>query len=278
MSKITKIIHTGDIHIMNLRRQEEYVEQFNKFFSMVDDLIAKDGDSESFRIVVCGDIFHNKLDISGEAYTIAHWFLSELGKRCKTIVICGNHDVNMANLSRIDPITTLFNMSNLDNVVYLDKELNYESGCLCDENVIWCLFSSFDNFNRPNIEEISIEHPDKSLIGLFHGEIKGSKTDAGYQSENGLNADHFSGLDCCLCGHIHKRQILNAKGTKVIYSGSMIQKDHGENISGHGFGVWNVEDKTYEKYDIENTDYGFYTFSITDEEDIDNDKEKLLNL
>ena len=61
--------------------------------------------------------------------------------------------MNMKNLSRLDPISAIFSMSKFDNAIYLDKELGYESGYLVDENVTWCLYSTFDNFARPNIEE-----------------------------------------------------------------------------------------------------------------------------
>ena len=64
----------------------------------------------------------------------------------------------------------------------------------------------------------------------------------------------------------------------MVYCGSLIQQDHGENISGHGFIKINIEDLDYEEIDIPNDEHGFYTFEINSEEDIDNDIENVLNI
>jgi hypothetical protein len=39
-----------------------------------------------------------------------------------------------------------------------------------------------------------------------------------------------------------------------------------------------VEEKTWEPFDLDRGEYGYYKFVITDIEDIENDNEKLLNL
>lgn len=274
---ITKIIACADIHIRNLRRQNEYQKCLKKFVEKCKEITEKNG-AENTRIVIAGDLLHNKLDISGEGYLLASWFLRQLDKIASTIVIAGNHDMNMSNLNRLDPISTIFGMCKFDRVFYLDKELSYESGCLEDENIMWCLYSAFDNFAKPNIEEYRINYPDKTFVGLFHGDIKSAKTDAGYQSENGIDPSYFGDLDFAICGHIHKRQEIKTDGIPLVYSGSLIQQDHGENTTKHGFVVWDVEERTFEEYDLPNEEYGFYTFSIDNIEDIDNNEERILNL
>lgn len=273
---IKKIIYCADIHIRNFKRIDEYQEQLQKFVDECKEYQSKYKEDE-VRIVIAGDLLHNKLDISGEGYVLASWFLKQLDNISKTIVIGGNHDVNMGNLSRIDPLTAIFSMCNFKQTYYLDKELNYESGCMIDDNVVWCLFSTFNNFARPNIEETRIENPDKTFIGLFHGEIKSVKTDAGYTSEHGLEASHFDGLDFCICGHIHKRQKISYNGIPLVYAGSLIQQDHGENISGHGYIILDADSLTYEEKNLPNPNRGFFTFSINSEEDIDNDIEQIIN-
>lgn len=274
---ITKIIACADIHIRNLRRQEEYHEILKKFIDQCREITDENG-AENTRIVVAGDLLHNKLDISGEGYVLASWFLRELDKITTTIVIAGNHDMNMMNLNRVDPISTIFSMCDFKQVWYLDRELGYESGVKNDENIVWCLYSAFDSFARPNIEEYRISHPDQTFVGLFHGDIKSAKTDAGYQSENGIDPSYFGDLDFAILGHIHKRQVIKADGVPLVYCGSLIQQDHGENRSGHGFIVWDVENRTYEEHDIPNEDYGFYTYSIDGIDDIDKNEERILNL
>ena len=272
---VTKIISCADIHIRNYKRLEEYREQLKKFIDECK-MIAEENGAENTRIVVAGDLLHNKLDISGEGYVMASQFIKALDGICKTIIIGGNHDMNMSNLSRLDPVSAIFDMCDFEQTYFLDNELNYESGCVVDDNIVWCLYSSFDNFSKPNIDEYRINHPDNTFIGLFHGELKSAKTDAGYATENGLDVSYFSNVDFCICGHIHKRQKINFNGTTALYIGSLIQQDHGENINNHGFVVIDVETLTYSEHNIKN-DRGFYTFTITSESDIDEDKEELIN-
>lgn len=274
---IKYIIACADIHIRNLRRQEEYKVQLKKFIADCEGMARKYG-ADAIRIVVAGDILHNKLDISGEGYTIAAWFLRKLDDIAKTIVIAGNHDMNMSNVSRMDPLSAIFTIYNFKQTLYLDKELGYESGCVADDNVVWCLYSTFDNFARPNIEEFKISNPDATFVGLFHGEIKNAKTDTGYVAENGYEPSFFDGIDFGILGHIHKRQCIENNGVPLVYCGSLIQQNHGENISSHGYTIWDVEKQNYKEIDIPNEDYGFFTFSISSIEDIDEDKEEIVNL
>jgi len=66
------------------------------------------------------------------------------------------------------------------------------------------------------------------------------------------------------------------KKVPVVMVGSLLQQDFGESIGNHGFLLWDVENLTFEEVDL-NNDYGFYTFSINGVDEIDEDKEKLLN-
>lgn len=274
---IKKIICASDIHIRNLRRLDETSDILQKFIDECKN-IASEYEKDEVRIVLAGDIFQSKIEVSNESITIAGWFLRELNKIAKTLVLAGNHDLLLNNTSRLDSLTPIFSMSNFSDCHYIDKELNYLSGCLVDENIVWCLFSSFDNFNRPDIDGMRKEHPDKTFIGLFHGDINGAKTDIGRVSENGLDANFFDGIDFGILGHIHKRQCIKKNGVQLVYCGSLIQQDYGENISGHGYILWDVMNKTYTEHDIENDEYGYYQFLISNIDDIENDKEEFINL
>lgn len=274
---IKKIIACADVHIRNLRRQSEYQEQLKKFIQECKDIVDQYGEDE-VRIVIAGDLLHNKLDISGEGYALASWFLKKLDSIAKTYVIAGNHDMNMENVQRMDPLSAIFRMCTFKQTYYLDKELDYESGCLHDDNVVWCLYSSFDKLSRPNIADMKINYPDCTFVALFHGVVNGAKTDVGHAFENGSDVSLFDDIDFGILGHIHKRQCIKNNGVPLVYCGSLIQKDHGENLSGHGYILWDVEEQEYEAIDIPNENFGFYTFKINDIEDIENDKEEIINL
>jgi hypothetical protein len=49
----------------------------------------------------------------------------------------------------------------------------------------------------------------------------------------------------------------------VVYSGSMIQQNHGELPSGHGYVLWDLENRTHQHYDVHN-EYGYYTVTVRD--------------
>ena len=271
------IISISDIHVRNFKRMEETSEMLEKCVEFCKDFSSQ-YNSEDIRIVIAGDVFDQKISASNESKVLVSWFLRELNKIAKTIVICGNHDYLMNNASRLCSLTPVFSMSNFENCSYLDMDLGYASGCVIDDNIVWCLFSTFEDFNRPEIDLLRIEHPDKTFIGLIHADINGAKTDVGRVTEKGLNADYFKGLDFVIAGHIHKRQEIKQNGVKIVYCGSLMQNNMGENLSGHGGVIWDVENKSYETFDLDRGDYGFYKFIIENENDIENDCEKILNL
>lgn len=272
---IKKIIQIADVHIRNLRDIDRISKHLEIFIEECKKIVLE---PEETRIVICGDLLQSKIDISNECQLVTSWFLKELNRICKTYVICGNHDTILNNLSRVDSITPIFSMCNFENCVYLDKDLNYESGFYVDDDVVFVLFSSFSDFSKPNIDEIRENHPNKTLIGLIHADVIGSTTDIGKMTENGLSVDYFNGLDFVLAGHIHKRQELKKNGVKVVYAGSLIQQDFGENITGHGYVLWDVPSKSYESFDLNETPHGLYKISIKDIDDIDNNTEKFVNI
>jgi DNA repair exonuclease SbcCD nuclease subunit len=268
------IISIGDVHIRNIKRLEETSETLERFVGFCK-IFMGSRNPEEVRIVIAGDIFDQKINVSNESKILVSWFLRELNKIAKTLVICGNHDYLMNNASRVCSLTPVFSMSNFENCHYLDMDMGYASGCIVDENVVWCLFSTFEDFNRPEIDLLRAEHPDKTFVGLIHADINGAKTDVGRVTEKGLDADYFQGLDFVIAGHIHKRQEIKKNGVKIVYCGSLMQNNMGENLSGHGGVIWDVEGKEYETFDLDRGEYGFYKFVIENEDDIDNDSEKM---
>ena len=279
---ITKIITCSDIHIPSLKGIDELKETLNIFIEKCKKIVKDEDDATNVRIVVLGDIFHNKLAITNESILCAHWFFSELDKVCKTYVIIGNHDFLMDNMGRIDSLSPLFEIGSYNQVYFLDKELNCQSGIYEDDNVAWCLYSSFSGFNTPDIAVHKEMNKDKEFVyvGLIHGDVNGAITTTNRVTENGLDPGVFEGCDFVAAGHIHKRQEIKKNGVRIVYCSSIRQRDMGESINGHGFVVWDtadIEDIEYKYVDIPNPNGGFYKFVVNDISDIQNDKEELLN-
>lgn len=271
---IRKIIHTADIHVPKLKRLQEYSDQLSRFVSKCEE-IASHYQKNEVRIVISGDLFESKNAINNELIVFASAFLRQLQKIATVIVISGNHDLVLSNLDRVDTMTALFNTAAFENCKFLDSMLGYESGCVVDDNVVWAVYSIYDNYARPSIAEAN-QNKDKRVVGLYHGMIVGAKLDNGFVADSGADGDLFEDCDCVMAGHIHKHQTLKRRNVEIVYPSSLIQQTFGETVSQHGFEVWDVETLSHEFVELE-SDYGLYDMEIQSFDDVDNDKEKLIN-
>jgi DNA repair exonuclease SbcCD nuclease subunit len=270
------IIHCGDIHIRNFLRRDEYSDQLVKFIEKCKE-ITTPYNKEECRILVCGDLVHQKNTVSNELFTFTNAFIKELEKVCKVVVIAGNHDLMVDNRSRQDTISTIFETGNFSNTFFFDSLLSYESGYIIDDNITWVLYSIYDDFKSPDISEAKKEHPDNKVIGLFHGSIVGSSLFNGTIIEHGVNGKIFEDCEVVMAADIHKRQVVKAGDVDIVYPGSLIQQDYGETITQHGFCVWDVDTLEHKFVDLE-SDYGYYDIRIASENDVDDDVEQLINL
>jgi len=269
---VKKIIHLADVHIRTMRMHDEYKEVFVTLIKQVTELV-KDFERDEIRIVIAGDLVHQKIVISNEQLMLGTWFLRKLEEIAPVILIAGNHDLLENNKDRMDSITPM--------VQFLpDANINYfkESKCYLDDNIVWCVYSIFEENERPNIEAARLEFgDDKKYIGLFHAPVINAKTDIGYDIDHGAGLDIFEGCDMVMLGDIHKRQSFIHKGINIAYPSSLIQQNFGENITKHGFLYWDVDSKTFTEHDVDNR-FLYYQFKIKSIEDIDNGNEIITNL
>ena len=275
---IKRIIQIADVHIPNSTTTDKPFLDMLKQLAGEIMLETKGFKKEEVRIVIVGDVFEKKIKADNESKDLFHEFLNYINAIAKTIIVAGNHDMLENNQDRMDSISPTFSIKGVyPNIVYADKVLNYKSGYIKDDNVIWVLYSMFDKFAKPNLDKLKDENPDCKLIGLYHGDIAGAVTDIGRMSEKGINTDDFKECDCVMAGHIHKYQTIKKNGVPIVYAGSVFQKDSGENTTGHGFVIWDIETMKYSLHEVKNL-YKTYKFEISSYEDVENDEEKLLNL
>lgn len=270
---VKRIIHCADIHIRTFRMHDVYGEVFKQFLKEIRELV-KDYKREEVRIVIVGDLVHQKITISNELLTLGTWFLKKLEKVAPVRIVAGNHDFIENNKDRLDSITPMVTLLN-------DLDIQYykgESDCFLDDNVVWCNYSIFDDEKRPDIEGARAKYgPDKHYIGLYHAPLVGASTDIGYEFDHGMTLQHFEGCDMVMLGDIHKRQSWVYKGIPIAYPSSLIQQNFGETVNNHGYLWWDLPTKTFEEHNIE-TNYGFYQFKIKSLEDLENNAEKITNL
>lgn len=269
---VKRVCHLADIHIRTFRLHDEYKDVFKTLLKDLRELLSE-YQRDEIRIVIAGDLVHQKIVISNEQLILGTWFIRKLEEIAPVIIIAGNHDLLENNKDRMDSITPM--------VQFLgDKEINYfkESKCYMDNNIVWCVYSIFEENQRPNIEGARAEFgDDKIYIGLFHAPIINAKTDIGYEIDHGAELDVFEGCDIVMLGDIHKRQFFNHKGVQIAYPSSLIQQNFGENVTKHGFLLWDMETKTFTEHDVENK-HPFYQFKIKSLEDLETGEEKITNL
>ena len=246
---VEKILHVADVHIRNYKRHKEYKQVFRKLYKEAKKL------PKNSLIYVAGDIVHTKTDISPELVQIVSEFLNKLANIRPTVVIAGNHDANLNNPSRLDALSPI-----IDNLANPNLHYLRDSGIYRIADVDFVVYSILDN---PEKWPSAKESDSKNRIGLFHGAVNNSKTDAGYtvRDEN-LPLKTFDGCHMVMLGDIHKFQYLN-KGETIAYAGSLIQQNFGETFENHGYVIWDIKSRKSEFFNIHN-DYGYYTLRVKD--------------
>jgi DNA repair exonuclease SbcCD ATPase subunit/DNA repair exonuclease SbcCD nuclease subunit len=260
-SKIDNVIQVSDIHIRLTKRHEEYTSVFDRFYTVLDKIKK----NTNLVCVITGDVFHNKSDLSPECVKIGSDFLKNCADRVPTILIAGNHDATLANKSRLDCLTPIVDALQHPNLYYLKQSEVFRY-----ENILFNHFSVFDECDKyikydsiPDKHKLSTDHH----VALFHGPVNDAVTDVGYTVSNRtIMNDLFDGHHIAMLGDIHKHQILqeyNEDENKpvIVYAGSMIQQNHGEELKGHGFLLWDLKRRLFKHYELPN-DYGFYTIEI----------------
>ena len=255
-----KAIQVADIQIRLTKRQDEYREVFNRFYDDLEKI------TEPAIVIVAGDVFHNKTDLSPESVKLCKDFLVNVADRLTTILISGNHDANLANKSRLDSLTPVVEAIKHPNLHYLRDSGLYAIGDV--------LFNNMGIFDQPEKYIKGVNIPDvyknkyTHIVGLYHGTVDAAVNDLGYVITNKeVTCDFFDGHHIVMLGDIHKAQDLqgfsdgNPIKPIIRYCGSMIQQNHGEVFDGHGYTIWDLNSKEYEHVNLQN-DFGYYTIDI----------------
>jgi len=221
-----RIAHISDTHIRNYERQDQYKESFKDLYR----ILRKE---KPDYIVHCGDIAHKKTVISPEFVELCSDFFRNLESIAPTYIILGNHDGNLRNSDRQDALSPIVDALSLKDLYLLKNS----GECVLDDVLTLNVMSIFDeeNWMKPT-------DPSKINIALYHGGIRGSQTDIGWDIKVDHDVNVFDGFDFAFLGDIHKsNQVLDVEG-RVRYPGSTIQQDHGETPD-KGFLIWDIEDR-----------------------------------
>jgi DNA repair exonuclease SbcCD ATPase subunit len=300
---IQYIIQIADLHIRSGNTEKSRFDEYQIVFNrIIEDLKSFQFIKKSI-IIISGDLFHNKLKIESPGLKLSLEFINNLSKLTSTYIIRGNHDYLQAFPDEPDLINSLLSIE-IPNVVYLNKTEYYKINNLGIGlvSIQDALFSGNTSGITQDLPPFPVPDPKMQYnIALFHGPVTKAKLPNG-QEINELHSyplEWFKEYDYILLGDIHLQQINNAKeidynmnfnfkNSQIInsyaiqkntwgYPGSTIQQDFGENLLGHGFLIWNLENKIVNCYHT-NNDYGFITLKFLDQEWLIQIKNKWLPL
>jgi DNA repair exonuclease SbcCD ATPase subunit/DNA repair exonuclease SbcCD nuclease subunit len=226
-----RIAHLADIQVRAHSRHEEFEESFLHLYRSLEE-------KKPDRIVLAGDIVHNKTNISPELVDVVARFFRNLCQIAPVDLILGNHDLAMKNQERLDALTPIVR-------ALADKRLFfYRSSQLMkvDNNFQYVIMSCLDDEKTWNsVREAALLYPDRVSIALWHGTINGIDLDNGTKLESKHGLELFKGLDYAMLGDIHKTQVLDPE-QRFAYPGSYPKQNFGEGEKG-GYFLWDIQDK-----------------------------------
>ena len=261
-----KILHLSDIHIRLQAYHDEYRECFEKVYRDIDELKVQ---MENVLIVITGDLFHNKVELTAECIKLAIDFLSELSRRFPTFLIAGNHDALLNNPDRMDTLSGIFYQRDLPNFYYLkytglyhidlkegDIPITFHVESLLGSHP-HALYKEEKNGIRfeslPTVlgkDRLDKDRLDKDLldkygmnIALYHGGVGKYKCQNSFEMEGEKSLEEFKSFDMTLLGDIHIPQFLD-KEERIAYAGSLISQNCGEGGYEHGYLLWDISTKT----------------------------------
>jgi len=222
-----KFAHFADVHWRGLSRHDEYKRSFSAAFK-----ILREQNVDA--IFVAGDIVHSKTQgISPELINSLCWWFKSMAEIAPTYITLGNHDGLILNKDREDAISPIIRALNLPNLHLIKMTEKVK----LNDKIDIVNFSCFDEDGWKNIQPT----PDKMNIAIFHGAVRGSKTDIDWEMEGEVDVSMFEDYDFVFLGDIHKYQYLDAD-KRVAYCGSTIQQNFGEAL-GKGYLLWEIENK-----------------------------------
>lgn len=211
IDEYTHIIHVADCHIRLTKRHDEYYKIFDKLY------IEIEKSPLTTVVVIVGDIFHSKSDLSPECIQMASDLFKKISLIRPLVIVAGNHDCNLVNKNRLDSLTPIIESLNSSNIFYLRNTGLYGFG-----NILWNNMSVFDDPQNyilfkdiPKVYKNKYKH----IIALFHGAVNNASLDNGYTVTNPIiMPELFDNHNIALLGDIHKHQDIELNNNEVVIS------------------------------------------------------------
>ena len=258
---ISQIFHLADIHI----RKGNYVEsRFHEYLQVFEETIKNIKDLHKPNeciTVICGDIFHHKLQISSHGIVLFYKLIYSLADIMPVLMIQGNHDLIQENDDlNNDLIKALLHNRKHDNVIYVDSTSSFEYNTNLHFGVV-SIREMLQRYSGSGMVESLPKFPlpkgNRLNVAISHTTILNCTLHNYSKATNGTPLEWFKGYDLVLLGDVHLQSAKYSKKHELYYGypGSLIQQDFGESIFNHGFLLWNINENneiTLEKYHVQN--------------------------
>ena len=210
--KNSTVAIVSDLHIGVHRSNEKFLEEDLKYANfLVDNMILKDVDT----LLVLGDVFHNRREVSLSAIqTAKRFFETIVNAGIHVVILAGNHDCWNDGDANITSVSMFAGWDNIDVVS------THPVAGEVDGQSYMILPWGFGPSDVPNHVDV--------LFGHF--EINTFKMTSGTVCENGITTGDIERVcDKCFSGHFHLRDMREGKGGKLIcYVGSAMPLDWGD--------------------------------------------------
>jgi len=187
-------------------------------------------------IIILGDVFHNRSEISVSTLDTAKKFFDYF-KNFNLYISVGNHDSFYKNTSKINSISIFDGWKNIN--IIDDKPLQ------------------LDIFNKKTVLVpwgTSMEDIPQADIIFGHFEISSFYMNSYKICEHGNSSkDFFKKAKTVVSGHFHKKDHRKYDNGEIVYLGSPYQQNFGDTLDERGIYI----------YDIENNDFEFIENDIS---------------
>ena len=180
-------------------------------------------------IIICGDIFHNRSEISVATLDVAKRFFDYF-KDFTVYILAGNHDSYFKDNSEVNSISLLDGWS---NIKIIDKEPKVISIKNKKASIVpWG--TSFENI------------PEADII-FGHFEIVSFYMNTYKVCEHGMTShDLFSKSKTIVSGHFHKKDHRTYSNGDIIYLGSPYQQNFGDTLDERGVYIYDIDKNDFE--------------------------------
>ena len=284
-----KIYHISDIHLLGRKDRREFENVFSQMlqyidgkniddpwkFEEIDERIdqnlkyyERDDNDIVFDSTKCciitGDIIHSLIKLNAMIIMMIKVFIKKLNKRMATIIIPGNHDLNVfiKEKNEMDTLYSILYDQSLQNMIYIKDSGFYHIG----SNITLSFIhpsedhrGKYKNYLKPN----QCVKPKKYMIAVYHGIVIPEKKEVYRTNRNKTYYDYTQFVDyhLTLLGDIHKACYID-KNNYMGYASSIVQMNFGEDEKEHGMIVWDVENRMSERVFFKNP-YCFKNIYIT---------------